>query len=223
MHGTRTRKAPRGRGSATEDRAAWRSTYEENRYDQLPWFDPGPSPPVKLAVEEGFLATGGTVLDIGCGAGSNVLFLAERGYRAHGVDLSPGAVAAARARAAEAGLRVDIEEGDALDLRFADASFDGLVDNGCFHTLPLSRRKEYADEVHRILRPDGRFVLSWVAREHVAPMGPRHRPSLQEVATVLEPQFLFERTGFRPGREEGEPSTYFAFLCRRSTPYPPPR
>jgi len=99
------------RGSSARERAQWRMTYEKTSYDQLPWFEPGPSPCVKLAVDEGFLPKGGVVLDIGCGAGSNVLFLAENGYRAHGVDLSPGAVAAARSRAALAHLTRTFSKG----------------------------------------------------------------------------------------------------------------
>ncbi len=208
------------RGSSSSHRASWRATYERLPYDQLPWFEPGPSRSVKLAVAEGFLPKGGEVLDIGCGAGSNVLFLAKSGYRAHGVDLSPGAVAAARARAAEEHLVADIQEGDALALRFADGGLDGVVDHGCFHTLPLSRREDYAREVHRVLRPGGSLVLAWVAREHIAPMGPPHRPSVQEVAAVLESRFLFTRVEFNPGRGDGGPSTYFGFLSSRSEPYP---
>jgi SAM-dependent methyltransferase len=198
-------------------------TYEKTPYDQLPWFEPGPSVGVQRAVDEGFLPEGGEVLDVGCGAGSNVLFLAGRGYRVHGIDLSPGAVAAARSRAALAHLTVDIQEGDALALSFPDASLDALIDNGCFHTLPLSRRERYAEEVYRVLRVRGSFVLSWVAREHTGSRGPPHRPSLAEVTALLESRFLFVRTGFHPSSEEGEPPTYFALLSRRSAPYPPPR
>jgi SAM-dependent methyltransferase len=219
--GTSSRRSRRG--SSVAHRAAWRATYEKNSYDQLPWFEPGPSPPVRLAVAEGFLRQGGDVLDIGCGAGSNVLFLARSGYLAHGIDLSPGAVAAARARAMESGLRADIQEGDALALRFPDRSLDGILDHGCFHTLPLSRRRDYARETHRVLRPGGSFVLAWVAREHTGPMGPPHRPSVQEVAAVFESRFLFTRVGFSPGREAGEPASYYGFLSRRAKPYPPRR
>lgn len=211
------------RGSSLTHRAQWRSTYEESSYEELPWFEPGPSPPVRLAVTEGFLPKGGTVLDVGCGAGSNVLFLAQSGYHAFGVDLSPGAVTAARARAAEAGVTVDVREGDALDLPFSDECLDGMVDNGCFHTLPISRREDYAREAERVLRPGGSLVLGWVAREHTAARGPRHRPSLREITAALESRFLFSRTGFQPGREDGGPAMYFAFLVRRSGPYPPPR
>ena len=220
---TRVRQSGSRRGSSARDRAAWRFTYERSRYDELPWFEPGPSPQVRLAVESGFLAKGSEVLDIGCGAGSNLLYLARNGLRAHGVDLSPGAVAAARSRAAEARLEVQVQEGDVLALPFPDASFDALNDNGCFHTIPLRRRRRYAEEVHRVLRGEGRFVLSWVAREHVGPRGPPHRPSLREVTSLLESRFLFVRTGFQPPREAGEPPTYFAFLSRRTDPYPPLR
>lgn len=211
------------KGSSAVEKAAWRSVYENTAYDQLPWFDPGPSRGVRLAVEERFLPEKGELLDVGCGAGSNLIFLAERGFAVHGVDLSPGAVEAARERARQAGRAIDVREGDVLALPFADGSFDVAVDNGCFHTIPFSRRERYAKEMYRVLKPDGRFVLSWVAREHTSPRGPPHRPSLLEVTKLLESRFLFVRTGFSPGQEEEGPAAYFAFLSRRSSPYPPRR
>jgi len=220
---TGPRPVRRRGGSSAKERANWRATYEDSRYDQLPWFDPGPSPQVVLAVDTGFLTRGMEILDVGCGAGSNVLYLARSGFRASGIDLSPGAVTAARGRLAEAHLDARIGEGDVLALPFPAGSFDGLVDNGCFHTIPLRRRGRYADEVHRVLRPGGAFVLSWVAREHTSPMGPRHRPSLREVVTLLESRFLFLRTGFRSASEAEGPSAYFGFLRRRTGPYPPAR
>ena len=218
-----SRKPGRRRGSSARERAQWRTTYERSPYDQLPWFEPGPSPAVQRAVESGFLAKGSEVLDIGCGAGSNVLYLARNEYRALGVDLSPGAVAAARSRAAEAKLLVTVQEGDALALPFADGSFDGLVDIGCFHTIPFRRRSRYVAEVHRVLRAGGSFVLSWVAREHLGPRGPPHRPALNEVTQLFESRYLFVRTEFLPPRDAGEPPAYCAFLRSRTEPYPPRR
>ncbi len=221
MRRTRSPKRRARTGTAPRVRAQWRGTYERTPFDRLPWFDPGPSPPIRLAVAEGFLPPGGSVLDVGCGAGSNVIFLAQKGYDAHGIDLSPGAVAAARSRATEAGVTVDVQEGDALALAFADARLDGVIDHGCFHTLPTRRRPEYAAELHRALRREGSFVLTWVAREHTGEGGPPHRPSLEEVVAVFEPRFLFGRTGFLPSTEETGPACYFAFLSRRSGPQPP--
>ncbi|HYA54582.1 MAG TPA: class I SAM-dependent methyltransferase [Thermoplasmata archaeon] len=175
------------------------------------------------AVESGYLRKGTSVLDVGCGAGSNLLYLARNGFEAHGVDLSPGAVEAARRRAVDDRLTIDAREGDVLDLPFPDGTFDALVDNGCFHTIPLLRRHRYLSETERVLRAGGRFVLSWVAREHTAERGPPHRPSLGEVTAVFESRFLFERSEFRPEEPDRGPAVYFAFLSRRTQPYPPRR
>ena len=90
-------------GSPAAHRALWREIYEKTPHTELPWFDAGPSPPVVRAVEEGFLSPRWPVLDIGCGAGSNVLYLRQKGFESHGVDISPGAVRAANHRLKEAG------------------------------------------------------------------------------------------------------------------------
>jgi len=215
-------RVPRG-GSSARYRARWRSTYEATPYHQLPWFDPEPSPQVVRAVTEGFLRRGTSVLDIGCGAGSNVLYLARMGFEAHGIDLAPDAVRSAGERARAEQLRIDVRVGDALALAFPEGRFEGAIDNGCFHTLPVRRRKDYAREVARVLRPGGTFVLSWIGREHTAPRGPPHRPSLAEVTRALEDRFLFVRTDFHPGGEEGGASIYDAWLVRRTAPQPPVR
>jgi len=209
--------------SSVATRAHWRDTYEETPYKDLPWFSPDPSPEVVQSVKEGFFPPGRDVLDIGCGAGTHVLYLASKGYTAHGVDLSPGAVQAVQERARKAGLRVDVREGDALALPFSKGSLAGALDHGCFHTLPFRLRKSYVAEVFRVLRPGGSFLLSWTGRETTFARGPPHRPSLAEVTTLFEPRFLFLRTAFRRSEEEPGWTTYCAWLTRRTSPQPPRR
>jgi SAM-dependent methyltransferase len=217
--------APRGRrrGSPPEHRSLWAAMYAETPYEQLPWYHPDPSAHVVRAVDEGFLEPGTRVLDIGCGAGSNVLYLSRSGFHGVGVDISPGAVRAATARARGEGVRAEFRVGDALELDFPDGEFGGAVDNGCFHTLPIERRSDYAIEVSRVLAPGGRFVLSWVAREHTGSPGPPHRPSLEEVTRAFEAKFLFTRTGFHASRPDGGAAVYDAWLTSRTSPQPPPR
>lgn len=216
-------KVFRQKGSSPRHRAQWKATYEGTPYHQLPWFDPEPSPQVVRAVTERFLTRGSAILDIGCGAGSNVLYLARMGFEAHGIDLAPDAVRSAQERARAEKLSIDVRVGDALSLEFPNGRFGGAIDNGCFHTLPIGRRRDYAREVARVVRPGGGFVLSWIGREHTTARGPPHRPSLAEVTRALEDRFLFSRTEFHPGGKTGGASIYDAWLVRRTGPQPPAR
>lgn len=202
--------------------AEWRKTYEQTSYRELPWFSPRPYPTVQEAVEGRWLKRGTRVLDIGCGAGTNALFLARHGYRVSGVDLAPAAIHAAQTRAGRAGLETDFRVADALRLPYGNATFGGANDVGCFHTLPIRLRSAYAAELARVLRPKGRYVLAWVARESVGSLGPPHRPSLEEVSAAFEEKFLFLRTKFFPGADGSLPA-YGAIMERRARPRPPPR
>jgi 2-polyprenyl-3-methyl-5-hydroxy-6-metoxy-1,4-benzoquinol methylase len=78
-----------------------------HRYDAdggVPWDLYGrPQPPVHRAAKSGEFGSAGTaILDCGCGAGDNAIFLATCGFDVLGFDLSPSAVATARERAAGA-------------------------------------------------------------------------------------------------------------------------
>jgi len=161
------------------------------------------------------------VIDLGCGAGTNALFLARAGFRVSGVDIAPGAIDAAQRRARRAGLAVDFRVGDVLRLPYGAGTFAGATDVGCFHTVPAPLRPAYAAEVARILRPGGVFLLSWIAREHTGPHGPPHRLSVADVAEALEPRFLFRSVEF-PDPPRHELRVYRARLERRRTPQPPP-
>jgi SAM-dependent methyltransferase len=206
----------------TSEAAAWKRTYERTPYRDLPWFSSRPYGWVRENVVAGAFRPGSRILDLGCGAGTNSLFLARSRFRVSGIDLAPGAIEAARSRAARAGLRADFRVGDALRLPFTDGAFAGAIDVGCFHTLPLRLRTAYAAELARVLRPGGTYLLSWVAREYQEPMGPPHRPSLEEVTRALESRFVFHRTEFSLGWRARLPA-YHARLERRMTPQPHPK
>jgi arsenite methyltransferase len=108
------------------------------------------------------LHPGETVLDLGSGAGADVLISAGRvapGGRAIGLDMTDEMLALARANAAAAGVEnVEFVKGYLEDIPLADASVDVVISN-CVINLAADKRVVLA-EAARVLRRGGRFAVS---------------------------------------------------------------
>ena len=106
------------------------------------------------------------ILDIGCGTGANLpmlrQFAGEHG-RIAAIDFSPHALQFARTH--PSAKQVSLLQGDALHLPFADASFDIVTMFDVLEHLPDDRRA--LSEVHRVLKPGGRYVWSVPAYQHL--------------------------------------------------------
>lgn len=126
------------------------------RIGRAPW-DTRITPPelVAFVAERG----PGRALDLGCGTGTNVLYLAERGWHAVGVDFSPRAIAIAQRRARESRLAAAFRVADVTRLPDLGEPFDLALDMGCLHSLPADKREGYARELVRILAPGGTYLL----------------------------------------------------------------
>jgi len=109
----------------------------------------------------GPIRAGETVLDIGCGAGMDLLLAARRvgpTGRALGVDMTDAMVERAGASARAAGLaQVEVRKGDATSLPVEDASVDVVISNGVINLVPEKERA--FDEIVRVLKPGGRLQL----------------------------------------------------------------
>ena len=217
------------------DRAWWSRLYTEANLPRLPWAAHEPFPPFVQAVAAGALPAPGPVLDIGCGLGANALWLARHGFRATGIDIAPGAIAAAESRRTPRDGKAKFLVDDVLASDLPPRSFRGAVDVGCFQTLPPGKRSEYAEGLATLMRPQGKLVLFWVAREETGTWGPPHRMSVKEVVDTFESRFVVRHTEFRPRtvrltsavRRSGRPllvlAGYTAHLELRKAPQPPAR
>jgi arsenite methyltransferase len=108
------------------------------------------------------LHDGETVLDLGSGAGADVLISARRvgaSGRAIGIDMTDEMLELARRNAAEAGVRnVEFVKGYLEELPLADATVDVVISN-CVINLSGDKHKVLA-EAARVLKPGGRFAVS---------------------------------------------------------------
>ncbi len=108
------------------------------------------------------LGAGATVVDVGCGSGTDLLLAASAigpGGRAIGVDMTDAMLRKAGAAAREAGLEgVELRQGDLLELPVESATADVVISNGVLNLAPDKRRA--FSEVLRVLRPGGRFLYA---------------------------------------------------------------
>lgn len=98
----------------------------------------------------------GNVLEVAIGTGRNLPFYGSD-VRITGIEISPAMLAIARRRATALGLDVDLREGDAQALSYADGAFDTVVCVLSLCTIP-DPAKAIAEMV-RVLKPGGRLLL----------------------------------------------------------------
>jgi SAM-dependent methyltransferase len=139
-----------------------------------PW-DSGVSPPELVAAVEGPAAlVPGRALDLGCGTGTNAVYLARHGWEVTAVDAVGRALRAARRKAEAAGVSPQFVQGDVT--RLAELGVGGgyqlLFDLGCFHGLPTDHRDAYASGVTAAAAPGAAFLLFGFA-EGAMRLGPR--------------------------------------------------
>lgn len=97
-------------------------------------------------------------VEVGCGAGANVWYLAREGFSVCGIDVSTTAIARAREYLAAEGLSADLRAGDAGEVLrgLAGGHVDCVVDVGCIQCNTVADATALVREATRMLRPGGR-------------------------------------------------------------------
>ena len=100
---------------------------------------------------------GKRVLDVGCGAGTDLVRFARAGAVVSGVDLSASAIALARQNFSQQALEADLLEADGEHLPYADDTFDLVFAHGVVQYTPGDA--SLVDECRRVLKPGGEAVF----------------------------------------------------------------
>ncbi|MGH3958080.1 class I SAM-dependent methyltransferase [Mycobacterium sp.] len=139
----------------------WDDAYREQGVFEgpPPWNIGEPQPELAALIAAGKIRS--EVLDAGCGHAELSLALAAHGYTVVGIDLIPGAVAAATQTAAERGLgTATFVQADITSFSGYDGRFNTVIDSTLFHSLPVEGRDGYLRSVHRAAAPGaGYYVL----------------------------------------------------------------
>lgn len=135
-----------------------RLTFAWKYLSRPPWDSGVPAPELVRAIAG---CAPGRALDLGCGTGTNVRYLAEQGWRVAGVDFVPRAIAQARRKLRGLEDRAALFVGDVtrLETLALPGPFDLALDMGCYHSLDDAGRRRYMAGLRRWLAPGGQYLL----------------------------------------------------------------
>ena len=135
----------------------------------------------------------GHALDLGCGTGTNAIYMAQQGWQVTGVDFVGQAVRQARRKAKQAGV--------AKETRFITGNVTRLeqynlppaqfaLDMGCLHGLPTQSRPAYVRGLSAVLAPGAPFMLLAYqsGRHHNSEVG----ISIAEIERLFAVDFIIE-------------------------------
>lgn len=160
------------------------------------------------------VATGGRVLDVGCGAGVPVMkFLVDSGFRSIGVDIAANMLSLSARHAPEARIAA---------MGFGDATFDGLISTYAIFHAPREKHFSIFNHCHRILRPSSTILVSvgrtdWEGVEdfHGADMYWSHYAADSSVRLIENAGFDIQRVELRESSAPGDGAHCWVLAIRK--------
>ena len=141
---------------STHEKDTFLQTYQwANDWSQLPWAH---EEPTLFLAEICQQQPAGRALDLGCGSGTDSVYLATRGWDVTALDFVPKALEFTQQRAQQAGAAVTPVEADITTWDVPHA-FDLVLDHGLLHNMDPVRHAAYRERVMAALSDHGDFLL----------------------------------------------------------------
>jgi SAM-dependent methyltransferase len=158
-------------------------------------------------------------VELGCGTGTNAIFLAQKGFEVTALDLSPRALEQAMRRAEEAGVEIDFMQADLCRFDMALEPFDFVFDRGCYHCARKIDLPGFLKTVSNLTRPKSKWLTLTGNANEQTEQGP---PKLHEHEVRADLGALFDFNFVREIRFEDKggvdgPLGWSCLMTRKST------
>jgi methyl halide transferase len=187
----------------------WNDRYREGN---LPWDTGRPSTELERIIHQNAIEPC-RALELGCGTGTNSVWLAQKGFEVTALDLAPLAIEQAQQRASTAGVQVHFLVADVLQLPDLGEPFAFFFDRGCYHAVRRDAPDQYAPAVAHQLAAGGRgLILAGNAREPHEPGPPV--VTEQQIRDELGSAFqILDLHEFRFDESPSAPEHFLAWSC----------
>lgn len=142
-----------------ETKSFYKFAYKEKNGLEKQWTAGTAGPELVKLVYNQQIKPGEKVLEVGCGLGTESVFLAVRGMNVTAMDLSEDAINTGKNIAEQYGVDINWIIGDLLEDELSEANFDVITDQGCFHHMKGDELVKYEERISKYLKPGGLFIL----------------------------------------------------------------
>lgn len=146
--------------------STWEKYYRETPLEKIPW-QKTQADYFTEVIDAGKIQPC-SALDLGCGTGAKSTYLARRGFKVTGVDVSETAIKLAKENARKAKVKIEFVAADATDLDFLkNRKFDFVLDWANLHGIPKNKRKRYIQEMAKHTKRGGKLLLRCFSKREV--------------------------------------------------------
>ena len=180
--------------SVRKDFPDWDTLYQSQRVETMPWYNENFDFDLEKELDERMIInnTNDSIkfLDLGTGPATQAIWLAKRGFKVIGSDLSEAAINRAREIYANEE-NVNFIVDDILNSKFKDNEFDYIFDRGCFHVLLPADRQKYISKIKQILKKDGILFLKCFSDKEPRQEGP-YKFSAEQIRDLFGESFRID-------------------------------
>jgi SAM-dependent methyltransferase len=198
----------------SKDFPDWETLYKTQNVETMPWYDENLDSDLENELNQRNI-TNGKFLDLGTGPATQAIWLAKRGLKVIGSDLSEAAIKRARNVYASE-IDVDFIVDDILNSKLKGNEFDYVFDRGCFHVLSPANRQICISKINGVLKDKGILFLKCFSDKEPRQEGP-YKFSQQEIRDLFSKYFRIDsiKETVYQGTLDPLPKALFAVMIKK--------